>query len=228
MRRSPDLEPVRKRPRRDLALERLDRGDGFDLLRDRLDARVVEAQSVEHGLVELPGARLDVCVVGGENVGGPGPTPTTSFSPIPRASATASSLSAEAARPASSASRSTSSPASRRHASNFAQVTLCTRGVRAGPRGGLARALLRAATTCFWRSFRSVGSAGVVIGSIDHAAPEDLGAPAVIRSTASRKPGRGRGRAGQRQRRAEVVRVAPGRPCPGSARSSGRSGAGWS
>ena len=52
-----DLEPVRQRPGIDLALERIDRGDCVDLLRERFDTLVVQLQPVERPLVELPFSR---------------------------------------------------------------------------------------------------------------------------------------------------------------------------
>ena len=64
-----DLEPVRERPRRDLPLERLDRGDRGDLLRDPVDARVVQPQPVEHPLVESARSALDVGLVRGQDLG---------------------------------------------------------------------------------------------------------------------------------------------------------------
>ena len=53
---------------RDLALERLERRGRLDLARERVDARVVEAQPVERARVELARGRLDVGRVRGEHV----------------------------------------------------------------------------------------------------------------------------------------------------------------
>jgi hypothetical protein len=50
-----------------IALERLDRGHGLDLLGERLDARRAQAQAVERPLVEPSRGRLAVGLVGGED-----------------------------------------------------------------------------------------------------------------------------------------------------------------
>ena len=55
-----DDQAVRERPRADLPLERLDRGRRLDLAGDRLDPPVVEAEPIEHPLVQLPGGRIRV------------------------------------------------------------------------------------------------------------------------------------------------------------------------
>ena len=63
-----DPEAVLERPRADLALERLDLGDGLDLLGETLEAGVVQAQPVEHPLVDAARSRLAVGCVRGEDL----------------------------------------------------------------------------------------------------------------------------------------------------------------
>ena len=64
-----DLEAVRQRPGVDLALERRDRRYRLDLLRERLHSLVVEAQPVEHALVQAFGRLVVVSFVRGEDLG---------------------------------------------------------------------------------------------------------------------------------------------------------------
>jgi molybdenum ABC transporter molybdate-binding protein len=63
-----DPEAVLERPRADLALERLDLGDGLHLLGEALEAGLVQAQPVEHPLVDAVHSRLAVGCVRGEDL----------------------------------------------------------------------------------------------------------------------------------------------------------------
>ena len=63
-----DLETVLQRPGRDLALERLDRRDGLDLLRQGVDTRAVQAQTVDHPVVEPVLGGFDIGFVGREDL----------------------------------------------------------------------------------------------------------------------------------------------------------------
>ena len=70
--RNPPLrhdEPVRKRPRAQLPLERLERRGRAHARRDRLEPAVVETEPVERARVEPSGSGLQVELVRGEDLG---------------------------------------------------------------------------------------------------------------------------------------------------------------